>query len=58
MSLELVSSGSLCSTGASEVLTWIEPVRVWDTIGEDKILKGEYRALSGRMYAALISVFA
>ena len=40
------------------MLTWIEPVRVWDTIGEDKILKGEYRALSGRMYAALISVFA
>ena len=40
------------------MLTWIEPVRVWDTIGEDKTLKGEYKVLAGRMYVVLISVFA
>ena len=42
---------------ASDVLTCNKPVKVWDTIGEDKILKGEYKVLAGRMYAALIRVF-
>jgi hypothetical protein len=28
-----------------------DAVRVWDTVGEDQSLKGEYRAISGRMYA-------
>jgi hypothetical protein len=31
-----------------------DPVKVWDTIGEDKILKGEYRVLSGKMYVVVI----
>lgn len=42
---------------ALDVLTWIKLVKVWDTIGEDKTLKGEYKALAGRMYAVLIGVF-
>lgn len=25
-------------------------VRVWDTVGEDQVLKGEYKVISGRMY--------
>lgn len=25
------------------------PVRVWDTVGEDNVLKGEYPAISGRV---------
>ncbi len=25
-------------------------VRVWDTVGEDQTLKGEYKVISGRMY--------
>ena len=24
-------------------------VRIWDTVGEDQTLKGEYKALSGRV---------
>ena len=28
-----------------------DAVRVWDTVGEDQSLKGEYKAISGRMYA-------
>ena len=31
-------------------------MKVWDTIGEDKILKGEYKVLGGRMYVVLISI--
>ena len=38
------------------LLTWTKPVKVWDTIGEDKTLKGEYKVLAGRMYAASIDV--
>jgi len=47
----------VCCGFASDVLTWIKPVKVWDTVGEDKTLKGEYKVLAGRMYAALINVF-
>ena len=32
------------------MLTSFEPVKVWDTVGEDKILKGEYKVLAGKMY--------
>jgi len=39
---------------ASDVLTLFEPVKVWDTIGEDRTLKGEYKVLAGRMYVVLI----
>ena len=41
---------------ALAVLTWIELVKVWDTIGEDKTVKGEYKVLAGRMYAAIIVI--
>lgn len=27
-------------------------VNVWDVVGEDQVLKGEYRVISGRMYAS------
>jgi len=39
------------------MLTWIKSVKIWDTIGEDKTLKGEYKVLAGRMYAAPTNVF-
>ena len=55
MSLELVSLRFLSGV---RVLTWIEPVKVWDTIGEEKVLKGEYKVLAGRMYVALSGYFA
>ena len=32
------------------MLTLFEPVKVWDTVGEDKVLKGEYKILAGKMY--------
>jgi hypothetical protein len=38
------------------VLTPFEPVKVWDTVGEDKILKGEYKVLAGKMYVDRIHV--
>lgn len=31
-------------------------VRIWDTVGEDQSLKGEYRVISGRMYVCIIRV--
>ena len=36
-----------------DVLTLFEPVKVWDTVGEDKVLKGEYKILAGKMYVDL-----
>lgn len=29
----------------------VDEVRVWDTVGEENILKGEYPAIGGKMYA-------
>jgi hypothetical protein len=31
-------------------------VRVWDTVGEEQILKGEYKVFAGKMYVE-ISIF-
>ena len=28
------------------------PVNVWDTVGEDQVVKGEYRVISGRVYVS------
>lgn len=30
-----------------------DPVRIWDIVGEDQVLKGEYKALTGRMCGLL-----
>lgn len=38
------------------MLTSFKPVKVWDTVGEDKGLKGEYKVLAGKMYVDLICV--
>lgn len=35
------------------LLTWLALVKIWDTTGEDKILKGEYKVLGGKMYVIL-----
>lgn len=51
ISPERVSLGS--PSTAPRVLTRFEPVKVWDTIGEDKTLKGEYNVLARKMHAAL-----
>lgn len=32
-------------------------MRVWDLVGEDRTLKGEYRAISGRVYVLPVSCF-
>jgi len=37
------------------MLTSFESVKVWDTVGEDKVLKGEHRVLAGKMYVDRIS---
>lgn len=38
------------------MLTSSGPVKVWDTVGEDKVLKGEYKVLAGKVYVDLICV--
>ena len=38
------------------MLISFEPVKVWDTVGEDKVLKGEYKVLAGKMYVGRIRV--
>jgi hypothetical protein len=38
-----VRSGALLTLGRSLV-------RIWDTLGEEQILKGEYKVISGKMY--------
>jgi WD repeat-containing protein 1 (actin-interacting protein 1) len=37
--------------GEECIVLTIRPVRIWDTVGEDQTLKGEYKVISGRMYA-------
>lgn len=54
------ASGDVSGTGSSEtpfyrelamnVLIPFKPVKVWDTVGEDKVQKGEYKVLAGKMY--------
>ena len=39
----------------TDALIPFESVKVWDVIGEDKVLKGEYKVLAGKMY--VISIF-
>ena len=31
------------------MITIVQTVRVWDTVGEDQTLKGEYKVISGRV---------
>ena len=30
-------------------------VKIWDTVGEEQILKGEYKVISGKMYECLLT---
>jgi hypothetical protein len=34
------------------------PVRIWDIVGEDQVLKGEYKVISGKMYGLRYYFFA
>lgn len=36
--------------GVADLVTALTIVNVWDTVGEDQVLKGEYRVISGRVY--------
>lgn len=50
-SADVSGTGGLTSSdrlGAPSLITSL--VRVWDTMGEDQTLKGEYKVISGRMY--------
>jgi hypothetical protein len=47
ISLEPVSYFSM-ALGTSKGI--VLAVKVWDTVGEDQTLKGEYKVISGRMY--------
>ena len=31
------------------------PVRIWDIVGEDQALKGEYKVIAGRVYVPYVS---
>lgn len=41
------------SIAAGSFYLFHEPVRIWDIVGEDQVLKGEYKALTGRMCGLL-----
>jgi hypothetical protein len=47
-SLGLVSLGR--PSDAQGALTRFESVKVWDAVGEEKVSKGEYKVLAGKMY--------
>lgn len=32
-------------------------VNIWDVVGEDQVLKGEYKVISGRMYASELLIW-
>jgi len=43
-------SSPLCEwADPSQSTGYVTKVRVWDTVGEDQILKGEYKVISGKM---------
>jgi len=35
----------------------LETVRIWDTVGQDNVLKGEYKVISGPMYVESMRSF-
>jgi hypothetical protein len=44
---------ALTALSRNEPWTWacfFWPVRIWDLVGEDQALKGEYKVISGKMY--------
>lgn len=42
---------SFCSTlKTPHLIQCMFTVRIWDTVGEEQTLKGEYKVLPGRMY--------